>query len=312
MRKSAKLSVIINPASGGGKGVSLYKKVNDAIKSDPSLRRNIAHVEYTHPEKEQGHYKKIIGSSRIILICGGDGTVHRLVNLLKKSSYNGSIAIFPMGTGNDLVRTLGVFEKDVIGFMRKLIGKPRKVNLDVFSLNAKVFFTNYVSFGIDAWVVSKYEKTVNALNGSPIYKLPFLKYIIYATLGMYALLFYDKKLREAKSGQPCAVIILNGLKTYAGGSVYCENSSINDRKIELSYFPAKLDYLKLILNRTKLYRPAHAAESMDTPLVLRFHIITTTTTQDAPVEIAGEDYTAFFKGCREFTVSYAGSIEVCI
>jgi hypothetical protein len=154
-------------------------------------------------------------------------------------------------------------------------------------------------------VVSQYEKLCNRLYGSVAHRIPYFKYLLYLLPAVKTVLFYGEKVHESGYPTPCASIVVNNLKTYGGGSIFDENSSISDGKIEIAHFPTKLDYLKFIFNRTKLYRPAHVTRTVETPFVMEFG-------SDVPVQVDGEDYSGYFKGCRKFTVAFEGTITVCV
>lgn len=44
----------------------------------------------------------------VVLACGGDGTLHRVINGVIKSKANSVVGILPLGTCNDVARTLGI------------------------------------------------------------------------------------------------------------------------------------------------------------------------------------------------------------
>lgn len=48
------------------------------------------------------------GKYDILISCGGDGTLHELINGVMKSGFQPTIAIFPFGTCNDVARTFKI------------------------------------------------------------------------------------------------------------------------------------------------------------------------------------------------------------
>jgi len=305
MERLSGISVLVNPFSGNGRGARLAPRLEDAVRSDPELRREVRSIDYTRPKGEPGPYEKIFDGADVVFVAGGDGTAHEVLNQARKHSFKGSIAHFPIGTGNDLSRTLGHGEKDIVKFLKKVAENPERISVDVYSLNGLVYFTDYASFGADARVVSLYEKLCKTLHGTLLYRFPYLKHLLYFLAGLHTFVFYGEKVREEKSGRPQSVIVLSGARTYAGGSVFNENAKVNDGKLGLARFATKIDYLKLILNRTGLYKPGHAVETIEAPFTLTFD-------RDVPVEISGDDCTNMFKGTREFEIKREGSIEYCV
>jgi len=51
---------------------------------------------------------KYAGKYDIIVSCGGDGTLHNVINGIMKSEFRPTVAILPFGTCNDIARTLKI------------------------------------------------------------------------------------------------------------------------------------------------------------------------------------------------------------
>ena len=305
MNKTARISIIVNPFSGNGRGESVFNSLKLAVQKKGALKENVVYIERSRPKTETGPYEKVFKGSDIVVIAGGDGAFHHAVNMAKKLSFNGKLGIFPIGTGNDFAAAVGSFPSDIVKYLKKIIDEPQQMEVDVFSLNKNLYFVSFASFGGDAWALAMYEKLCDRLYGSVLYRIPYIKYLLYSWPALSTILFYRDTVREAGDPEPCAAIIVNSLKTYGGGSVFDKNSSISDGKIEIVRFATKFDYLKFLLTRTKLYRPAHATRTMKPPFDLQFD-------SDVPVQVAGEDYTDFFKGCRKFTIAHEETIKVCV
>jgi len=107
----AKLLIIANPSSGNGQGLRVAERVAGLL-----IANNVA-VE-VRSTTSRGEAETIAtealtnGYSRIIA-CGGDGTVHEIVNALarwseSKASMPVSLGIIPCGRGNDFARALGI------------------------------------------------------------------------------------------------------------------------------------------------------------------------------------------------------------
>lgn len=80
-----------------------------------------------------------------ILIAGGDGTVNRLINYMRKESLTTPIAILPMGTANDFAATLGMPSNPLKALRAVLGGKVSKVDLG--RVGSK-YFVNVLSCGL--------------------------------------------------------------------------------------------------------------------------------------------------------------------
>ncbi|MCD4712142.1 MAG: YegS/Rv2252/BmrU family lipid kinase [Clostridiales bacterium] len=79
-----------------------------------------------------------------ILIAGGDGTIHQVVNMMMKLSLDKPIGIFPVGTANDFAQYFEM-PKDIEG-MIKVALRDTTVKCDIGKANDR-YFINVASFG---------------------------------------------------------------------------------------------------------------------------------------------------------------------
>lgn len=98
--------IICHPGSGNGKGGKLLKAVTDCLKE--------FHLDYlTYLTDYQNHaqllcqqlVKRTQGNfQQAVIIIGGDGTLHEVINGFLASGYKVPLAYLPAGTGNDFAR----------------------------------------------------------------------------------------------------------------------------------------------------------------------------------------------------------------
>ena len=92
-----------------------------------------------------------------VYACGGDGTVHEVVNGLV-GFPNAELAILPVGTGNDFVKTYGVMNENVEeyrNFKPLIEGQPIEIDLSKIeggNLEEPWYSVNVINFGFDAIV----------------------------------------------------------------------------------------------------------------------------------------------------------------
>lgn len=87
--------------------------------------------------------------------AGGDGTAHEIVNgVLSSARPDAAVAFLPLGTGNDLVRNVGMDPPDLAAAVRAL-ATPRLRRIDVGQVNEEEYFVNGLGIGFDAEVVRR-------------------------------------------------------------------------------------------------------------------------------------------------------------
>jgi diacylglycerol kinase (ATP) len=100
-RNSNPLLIFVNKDSGGRQGLSILKSIESACSKE-----KICDLSQQIPSEFLAPFRNSSTKLRI-LCCGGDGTVNWILKELEKFNMSRvPIAVIPMGTGNDLVRTL--------------------------------------------------------------------------------------------------------------------------------------------------------------------------------------------------------------
>ena len=89
---------------------------------------------------------------RTLVVCGGDGSLHVTVNRLDVLGglADARVALFPLGTGNDLAHTLGL--PDDVDTMARLLTADRVTPLDLLDLGEHGVAVNalHAGVGVDA------------------------------------------------------------------------------------------------------------------------------------------------------------------
>jgi len=304
--KKIKIAVLINPVAGNGRGVKLRNAVERELKKNRDLRQAVVCVKFTGRNNENEWIDAEVLEADVAVVCGGDGTAHQAVNGLMRKSFRNGLAVYPIGTGNDLYRALYGGKTDIVSFLMKIANSPEWDELDVFSINDKVYFSNSAGFGYDAKVVNFYEKTVAWLGKNPVIKIPFFKMGLWVALGLPLFLVCGREVNVIANGRDYFSIIFNSIKSYGGGSILSESSSHSDGILEALYCESRLKFLSFILNRpvlgTTFFTPG--AEQAAPPVSFSLK-------KPAPVQVDGDDYTSFFADCRDFRITLAGRMQIC-
>lgn len=138
-----KILLVYNPVSGS----AVFKKKLDSI-IESFQRRNILPVIYrTRAENSAEEFLECVKISDVqgIIAAGGDGTLHRVINWIKKFNINLPVGIIGSGTSNDFATHLKI--SDIEKYFDSIAeNKIRKIDLGLF--NGKEFFINVASAGV--------------------------------------------------------------------------------------------------------------------------------------------------------------------
>jgi diacylglycerol kinase (ATP) len=151
--------VIVNPASADGATQKKWPK----IASDLRTHFGAFTVAFT---EAVGHARVLASDAakqgtRLIIACGGDGTISEVANGIIESNMEVELAILPGGTGSDFRRTLGL-PTNIAATARALRdGRTRVIDAGrVTFVNDKGeretrFFVNVASFGMSTAVLDR-------------------------------------------------------------------------------------------------------------------------------------------------------------
>jgi diacylglycerol kinase family enzyme len=156
MRKAA---LLYNPDSGGSAG-----KRHNALQSALAvLQRGGVEADLIASRSPQhageATRSAIASGCDTIFACGGDGTIHNIVQVLANSSV--ALAILPLGTANALAHDLGLPHDVVRAAQAALTGAPRRVAVgrvaysDLEGKPASRYFIVAAGIGVDAHLFYK-------------------------------------------------------------------------------------------------------------------------------------------------------------
>ncbi|XP_064780549.1 diacylglycerol kinase zeta-like isoform X2 [Oncorhynchus masou masou] len=174
------LLVFVNPKSGGNQGAKIIQSFMWYLNP-----RQVFDLSLGGPKDGLEMYRKV--HNLRILACGGDGTVGWILSALDQLQLNPqpAVAILPLGTGNDLARTLnwgGGYTDEPVSKILSHVEDGNVVQLDRWNLivepNQDVVaeerdeqqtdklpldvFNNYFSLGFDAHVTLEFHESREA------------------------------------------------------------------------------------------------------------------------------------------------------
>ena len=156
-----RLAFLINPASGGGAGAEVYTRLEEILGSF-GLPRDSWVAEMTDATRLEAQADALIRSSRKLIAVGGDGTIGIVLDRVRRLKPGTLIGLIPLGTGNDLGRTLGVYRiydaKGLVACLRRLIMAP-SLPFDLWDAgDGAATVVSYLSAGMDAAVLRDFDR----------------------------------------------------------------------------------------------------------------------------------------------------------
>lgn len=163
---------IINPAAGQGQSkevLPIIKEVLSRYEIEYDIKISSRKNQITEMVSESVH----LNTYTDIVAVGGDGTVVETINGIL--GYDIRLGLIPMGTGNDLARTLNVPSDPVKALEKIVYGQVKEVDLG--SANGTVF-VNSAGVGIDGAIIHDTAAIKNFISGSAAYLMSTVKSII--------------------------------------------------------------------------------------------------------------------------------------
>ena len=241
--------LIVNPTSGNGKSKKNWSKISDELVKQ-NISFSFAFTEYSKHEEVLVKNAIKNGFSKIISV-GGDGTLHHVVNgimkqkLVKTNSIQ--LAVIPIGTGNDWVKTYNIPTK--IENSIAIISKEKTILQDIGKLETEnnniTYFNNVAGIGYDGYVASKLKK-LKRFGG-----------IAYLLSGLYGLLFYKKskfiiEMNNKIIKEKCLMVVFGICRFSGGGMQFTKDVHTTDGLLDIT-IAKNLSLVDMILNLPKLY-----------------------------------------------------------
>ena len=241
--------LIMNPTSGNGKSKKSWPHISTLL-TNHGIRFSYAFTKYSKHESELAQNAIKNGFTKIISV-GGDGTLHHIVNGIMSQNFIETttiqVAVIPIGTGNDWVKTYNIpakIEKSIL-----TIKKGTSVLQDIGKLttenHSNIYFNNVAGIGYDGYVVNKLKK-LKKFGG-----------IAYLLSGIYGMLFYNKseftiEINDQIITETCLMTIFGICKFSGGGMQFTKEVHPSDGLLDIT-IAKNLTLLDLIINLPKLY-----------------------------------------------------------
>lgn len=269
--------ILYNPLADNGSGKANAEKIKDILPSEKLKFLDITGIDAA----------KFIADASLddrVVVSGGDGTIHYLVNLLNGKIPERPIYYFPAGSGNDFTTDIRDTDKDELILLNRYIEALPTVRVS----GKELLFLNGIGYGIDGYCCEEGDKLRRKSD----------KPINYAAIAVKGMLFYFKPRG--------AVITVDGVRHeyrhvwlaptmngrfYGGGmNVAPGQNRLNPERTVTVIVMHCRSKLKTLMAFPSIFKGEHVFKK-DIVEVLTGHEITVTFDKPTPLQVDGETFT---------------------
>ena len=270
-----RIKLIANPASGSGRTLAILSRAVDLL-----MRRGIDFdVELTRAPRHATEIAlRSCGDFETIVAVGGDGTIHEVAAGLLRCAK--PLGIIPAGSGNDLVKSLGIPVPVEQAVETLLAGRTRTI--DTGTVNG-LCFVNVVGIGFDAAVNHNSHGLRWPASGLLRYVFALVK-----TLGTYGSVHLTVTVDGSAIDRDLFLLTIGNGTTCGGGFRLTPHAKLDDELLDVTMVKP-IGILPLLWHLPKVFkgtldRVEHYA-SMRTAKKVRVE-----SSAPVPVHVDGEIY----------------------
>lgn len=209
---------LYNPSAGKSTSKKRLKKIQSHINRLPQSRlfilKNKAQISATVHDLSTNY--------DVIVACGGDGTIREIAQSLVGTQT--TLGVIPMGSGNDLVKSLGISTNLNKAF--HILTECKPISIDVGKCNDFIFL-NTLGFGFDG-LTTRYASNFKWFNG-------LFRYLVAAFKANINLQTFRVNIRGDsidETREAIMVTLANG-RVEGGGFWLAPDASLTDGKLSL-------------------------------------------------------------------------------
>lgn len=210
--------LLVNHHSRQGK-----ERLLAAIRCLETLGFNVIEESTENPEHLGDVIKRYQQEIDLVIVGGGDGTLNAAVDAIVDTQL--PLGILPLGTANDLARTLGI--PNSLAEACQIIAGGQLRRIDLGWVNGKYFF-NVASLGLSVKITQQLTKEVKRRWGIFAYVAAALQ-VIWKSRPFSAEIRTNGESFHVKTVQ---IAVGNG-RYYGGGMAVFHDASIDDQRLDL-------------------------------------------------------------------------------
>jgi diacylglycerol kinase family enzyme len=315
-----RIAFLINPISGGGQGTRIYDFLPE-IMGSMGFEDAEWIMEYTVAENGDSQIENLLQKTQKLIAVGGDGTINAVMNCIVRQPQNQVVlGLIPLGTGNDLGRTLHLYgayvNRGLVYLVRKLI-LAESIPFDLWMVNDQYAMAAYFSAGVDARIAQAFNEDraagkvhAHTAIGNKMHYGKCAKRHWYYQLAPDSIVKLRNKhgvWTEYKVGGYKSIVISN-IPSFASGRNLFQNTKLNDKMLEIVFFPNRFRMIGGMLAASiggivadffkKMYLPSYQATEVQLLVA-----------PDASLQLDGETRTCEIKE-RPIHICYKTQVQL--
>lgn len=199
------------------------KQLSAAIEQLQTSGLELIEESTDHPEQLPDVIRRYQNQVDLVIVGGGDGTLNAAVDGLVDTKL--PLGILPLGTANDLARTLEI--PTSLNEACEIIATGQVRRIDVGWVNGKHFF-NVASMGLSVQITEQLTKEVKRRWG-------VLAYAVTAIQALWEARPFSAEIRlngESVRVKTLQIAVGNG-RYYGGGMAVAHDATIDDQRLDL-------------------------------------------------------------------------------
>lgn len=232
--------------------------------------------------------------TKLIIACGGDGTISEVANGILSSGNDAELGILPSGTGGDFRKTLGIPVRAAAAARILRNGKTRSIDAGKVTFTSEDgepesrYFLGVASFGMSADVIARVKeggpdwlpaKAPRWLTGRVSFGLAMVQTALRMEPTRVVVQLDDDPTRHMTVASLC----IANARFFGGGMKIAPNAKLNDGKFDVISI-GDLGTARVLANAPRLYVGAHLSMA-EVGHVLATRIVVRAVDKDQRIEI---------------------------
>ncbi len=257
--------VIINPESAGGETVKAWPGIASDLRTHFGAFKSVFTAASSHGAEIASDAAR--QGTKLIIACGGDGTISEVANGILASGQDAELGIVPSGTGGDFRRTLDISarSRDAARILRD--GKTRRIDVGRVTFTKDTgdqetsYFLGVASFGMSADVIKRVKtggtdwlpvKGTSWLSGRLSFGASMIQTAVQASASQVIIQLDEEPDRRLTVANLC----IANARYFGGGMKIAPEAKLTDGKFDVITI-GDLGALRIVANAPRLYLGSH-------------------------------------------------------